>query len=217
MKWIFAPVHGVDERPQQGQAARWWPSLFTVPLAIAALASLPDGPATGIAIVATFILACVLRRRLIPAPKQHGREIHRVATCLSEHDLRRGCPTRTLARRIAAGAGRWARSSRAERRPREPASQRLLRARAADELATGNVNLSQRTEEQASTLEETAAAMEELSATVKQNAENCRAASKVAGSGDGRCAQGRADRAPWRSPPWTASRAARARSSTSSA
>jgi methyl-accepting chemotaxis protein len=42
------------------------------------------------------------------------------------------------------------------------------------------VNLSQRTEEQASTLEETAAAMEELATTVAQTAENCRDASKAA-------------------------------------
>ncbi len=46
-------------------------------------------------------------------------------------------------------------------------------------VARGHVNLSQRTEEQASTLEETAASMEELTATVKQNAEHCREASRA--------------------------------------
>jgi len=51
---------------------------------------------------------------------------------------------------------------------------------AADGLAATNVNLSQRSEEQASTLEETAAAMEELSATIKENAESCRSASELA-------------------------------------
>ena len=50
---------------------------------------------------------------------------------------------------------------------------------AADDLAAGNVNLSSRSEEQASTLEETAAAMEELSATIKENADSCRAASDL--------------------------------------
>jgi methyl-accepting chemotaxis protein len=44
---------------------------------------------------------------------------------------------------------------------------------AAHEIADGYANLSQRTESQASTLEETASGTEELSATVKQNAENC--------------------------------------------
>ncbi len=50
----------------------------------------------------------------------------------------------------------------------------------ANEIAAGNGNLSQRTEQQASTLEETASGMEELAATVKQNADNCKQASRVA-------------------------------------
>ncbi|MEQ1882410.1 MAG: methyl-accepting chemotaxis protein [Burkholderiales bacterium] len=49
--------------------------------------------------------------------------------------------------------------------------------RTAKEIAAGHVNLSRRTEEQASTLEETAAGMEELAATVQQNAQNCEVAS----------------------------------------
>jgi methyl-accepting chemotaxis protein len=51
---------------------------------------------------------------------------------------------------------------------------------AAHEIADGYGNLSQRTESQASTLEETASGTEELSATVKQNAENCRRADELA-------------------------------------
>ncbi|QBC32014.1 methyl-accepting chemotaxis protein [Pandoraea sp. XY-2] len=50
----------------------------------------------------------------------------------------------------------------------------------AHEIAEGNANLSQRTEAQASSLEQTAASMEELTAVVKQNAENARAASQLA-------------------------------------
>ncbi|HKQ29762.1 MAG TPA: methyl-accepting chemotaxis protein, partial [Burkholderiales bacterium] len=46
-------------------------------------------------------------------------------------------------------------------------------AHAAKEIAAGNINLSQRTEEQASTLEETASGMEQLSDQVKQNANSC--------------------------------------------
>jgi methyl-accepting chemotaxis protein len=45
-------------------------------------------------------------------------------------------------------------------------------ATAASQIAAGNTDLSQRTEEQAASLEETAASMEELTATVKQNADN---------------------------------------------
>jgi methyl-accepting chemotaxis protein len=48
------------------------------------------------------------------------------------------------------------------------------------QIAQGNLDLSQRTEEQASTLEETASQMEELTSTVTQNAENARLASQVA-------------------------------------
>jgi methyl-accepting chemotaxis protein len=55
---------------------------------------------------------------------------------------------------------------------------------AAGEIAAGHVNLSQRTEEQASTLEETASGMEELAATVKQNAESCDAASGLSRKAD---------------------------------
>ncbi len=50
----------------------------------------------------------------------------------------------------------------------------------AAEIAAGNSNLSQRTEQQASTLEETASGMEELSGTVNQNADNCKLASGLA-------------------------------------
>ena len=51
---------------------------------------------------------------------------------------------------------------------------------AAKEIAAGNTNLSQRTEEQASSLEETASSMEELTSTVKQNADNARQANQLA-------------------------------------
>ncbi|QSA99053.1 PAS domain-containing protein [Methylococcus sp. EFPC2] len=51
---------------------------------------------------------------------------------------------------------------------------------AAQEIAAGNADLSQRTEEQASSLEETASSMEELSSTVKQNADNAKQANQMA-------------------------------------
>lgn len=51
---------------------------------------------------------------------------------------------------------------------------------AAQQIAAGNSDLSQRTEEQASTLEETASSMEQLTATVKQNAENAKHANQLA-------------------------------------
>lgn len=51
---------------------------------------------------------------------------------------------------------------------------------AANEIASGNMDLSQRTEEQASSLEETAASMEEFASTVKQNSENAKQADQLA-------------------------------------
>ncbi|HEX7932936.1 MAG TPA: methyl-accepting chemotaxis protein [Paraburkholderia sp.] len=51
---------------------------------------------------------------------------------------------------------------------------------AVSEIATGNQDLSQRTEEQAAALQETASSMEELTSTVTHNADNARQASHVA-------------------------------------
>jgi len=56
---------------------------------------------------------------------------------------------------------------------------------AAQQVAAGNSNLSQRTEQQASSLQETASSMEELAETVKQNAEHADQASRLAqGTGE---------------------------------
>jgi methyl-accepting chemotaxis protein len=51
---------------------------------------------------------------------------------------------------------------------------------AAGEIAAGNNDLSQRTEQQAASLEETASSMEELTSTVRQNADNARQANQLA-------------------------------------
>ncbi len=51
---------------------------------------------------------------------------------------------------------------------------------ASREIAAGNIDLSSRTELQASSLEKTASAMEELTSTVKQNADNAREANLLA-------------------------------------
>jgi methyl-accepting chemotaxis protein len=55
-------------------------------------------------------------------------------------------------------------------------------ASASGQIATGNLDLSARTEEQASSLEETASSMEELTSTVQQNADNARQANGLATS-----------------------------------
>jgi len=51
---------------------------------------------------------------------------------------------------------------------------------ASSQIAAGNLDLSSRTEQQASSLEETASSMEELTSTVKQNADNARQANSLA-------------------------------------
>ena len=55
-------------------------------------------------------------------------------------------------------------------------------ATASREIAAGNLDLSSRTEMQASSLQETASSMEELTSTVKQNADSARQASTLAES-----------------------------------
>jgi methyl-accepting chemotaxis protein I, serine sensor receptor len=50
----------------------------------------------------------------------------------------------------------------------------------AREIAMGNTDLSQRTEQQAASLQETATSMDQLTSTVRQNAENARQASQLA-------------------------------------
>lgn len=51
---------------------------------------------------------------------------------------------------------------------------------ATGEIAAGNIDLSSRTEEQASSLQQTASSIEQLTATVKQNAENAHQANQLA-------------------------------------
>jgi methyl-accepting chemotaxis protein len=63
-------------------------------------------------------------------------------------------------------------------------------ATASAQIASGNMDLSARTEGQASSLEETAAAMEALTATVRQNADNARLADQLAQSASSVAADG---------------------------
>jgi len=63
-------------------------------------------------------------------------------------------------------------------------------SRAAQEVSAGNANLSERTEQQAGTLEETAAGMEELASTVRDNAAHCQRASGIASEAEGAARDG---------------------------
>lgn len=61
---------------------------------------------------------------------------------------------------------------------------------ASSQIAAGNIDLSARTEAQASSLEQTAASMEELTSTVTQNADNARLAHQFAQTASGIAAKG---------------------------
>jgi methyl-accepting chemotaxis protein len=63
-------------------------------------------------------------------------------------------------------------------------------ATASGQIASGNLDLSSRTEQQAGALEETAAAMEQLTSTVRQNAGNAQQASQLALSASAEAVQG---------------------------
>jgi methyl-accepting chemotaxis protein len=62
--------------------------------------------------------------------------------------------------------------------------------RGSKEIATGNANLQQRTEEQSASLEETASSMEEMTTTVKQNADNAGEANQLATAARDQAEQG---------------------------
>jgi methyl-accepting chemotaxis protein len=61
---------------------------------------------------------------------------------------------------------------------------------ASQQIAAGNLDLSARTEQQASSLEETASSMEELTSTVRQNADNARQANALAQTASGIATRG---------------------------
>lgn len=62
--------------------------------------------------------------------------------------------------------------------------------RATDEIASGNMDLSGRTESQASSLQQTAASMEQLNSTVRQSATNVEDADRLAGRASDIASQG---------------------------
>ncbi|QDZ26836.1 methyl-accepting chemotaxis protein [Noviherbaspirillum sp. UKPF54] len=63
-------------------------------------------------------------------------------------------------------------------------------ATASNQIASGNLDLSSRTEAQASALQQTASSMEELTSTVSQNADNARQANQLAASASGVASEG---------------------------
>ena len=190
MKWIFAPATAYFIRTRNSVKLPLLGLIFTVPLAIALALqpfqwlSLAGGLVAG---SYAFALYCGFAHYY---SSDHGWAVlATVAERLNERDLRaaQAMLTREEARRRL-GAGQFARIFNtlmdAHESLRALVSQAQSSAHAAqataDVLARGNIELSRRSEEQASTLEQTAAAMEELSSTVRENADSCREASGLA-------------------------------------
>jgi methyl-accepting chemotaxis protein len=192
MKLLFAPAVRLLMHQRNKVKMSLAGVVFCVPLAIAVFLRPAEWlSAPGIALVATFVLAWYYIGAMYLTSDESWALVHGVARRLAEHDLRGeldDAEVAALRRRL--GGGQFGQLFTALTDTHR--NLRLLVAQArtsagvarnsADALASGSVNLSQRTDDQASTLEETAAAMEELSTTVKQNADSCRTASKVAGN-----------------------------------
>lgn len=192
MNWLFAPLVAVLLRLKNGVKMPLAGVLFAVPLAL----SLHFRPETlmstaGYVVMGTFLLACYYLMCLYLSSKQSWGLINELAGRINRHDLRNADISDHEFSRLGGGQVGYLLNTLAE--AQDSLREVVLEARrsaeaantAADEMASGNVNLSQRTEEQASTLEETASGMEELASTVRQNAENCKLASDLAGNATG--------------------------------
>jgi methyl-accepting chemotaxis protein len=190
MNVLFSPVTRLMSGRNKAKQAVG-ATLFTLPLAIALVASPPGWNLASVAIGLAYLVALYYLAAVLFTTDAAWNDIKRVAELLGEHDLRSGrMPAETdLAANNRSGIGQMGKLFQALKTTHDSLTVLVGQAHrsadvargAAEELARGNVNLSQRTEDQAATLEETAAAMEQLSATVKQNAESCRTASKAAG------------------------------------
>ncbi|MGZ5041519.1 MAG: methyl-accepting chemotaxis protein [Usitatibacter sp.] len=191
MRWIFAPAMKRIIRLRNNVKLPLIAVLFTVPLAVALYAN-PHGWESGTLVVVglAYLLAWYVGFAHYYSADESWKILRLVAGRLNERDLRSatGMLSREeVQKRLGAGQFTSLYSTLAD--AHESLRELVMQARAsaeaaraaAEKVATGNVSLSRRTEDQAATLEETAAAMEELSATVKQNAESCRSASRAAG------------------------------------
>ncbi|HUW53739.1 MAG TPA: methyl-accepting chemotaxis protein [Rhodanobacter sp.] len=132
------------------------------------------GMLLGLAFVLT--LAILLSRSILRTLKYAGRIAHGIAEGKLGHDIQVKSDDelgqlleafRTMDERLSMIVGEVRHGSGAV-------------STAAQQIARGNDDLSQRTQEQASSLEETASSMEQMTSTVKQNAENASHANQLA-------------------------------------
>jgi methyl-accepting chemotaxis protein len=150
------------EAEKEGNAA------ITLTLVVAAIAA-------GVSVIQAFLITRTLARQLGGEPA----EVVRLATAIADGNLGIAFPTRPgdtksivavmehMSRRLAAVVGQVRQSSESI-------------ATGSVQIATGNADLSQRTEEQAYSLQKTAASMEELTSAVNANAETATRAKQLA-------------------------------------
>ena len=191
MKWLLAPAMAYVIRLPNSIKLPLIAILFTVPLCIAVATNPSQWMSwTGVAIAVTYAIAWYVGAAHYYSAGEAWKVVNSVASLLNQHDLRRSADVMSHAEvRLRLGEGQFTKLFRTLSDTHDSLRELVTQARAsaetardaAEEVAGGNVQLSQRTEDQASTLEETAAAMEELSATIRQNADSCKSASKAAG------------------------------------
>ena len=190
MKWLFAPAITVLMHRRNNVKFTLAGAFFCVPLAIALFAPPPAWDSvSGVALIVTFVLAWYYIGAMYLTSDESWRTVNTVASRLAQNDLRAiRDVTQAAAIRRRLGAGQFGKLYDALARTHEDLTDLAVQARrsaqaalgTAEMLAKGGAQLAERTEDQASTLEETAAAMEELSSTVGQTAQNCSEASKKA-------------------------------------
>ena len=190
MKWLFAPAITVLMHRRNNVKFTLAGVFFCVPIAVALWGAPPAwGSARGVALILGFIFAWYYIGAMYLTSDESWRTVNSVASLLAQNDLRSTRDTsQAAAIRRRLGSGQFGRLYDALASTHEHLSDLAMQARrsshaalsTADMLAKGGAQLAQRTEDQASTLEETAAAMEELSSTVGQTARNCGEASQKA-------------------------------------
>jgi methyl-accepting chemotaxis protein len=188
MDWIFKPAVAMYIRLTNIARFPIVGGFFMIPLAIAIYYAYADlTRAALIGIGATLLLALYFLGGLYFSSKYGWRHVNRLAKRIDEHDLSEIEDKGTTLRLLRGQFGQTCKTlNQALTSLREIVGQVAVSAEtirvAANEIAAGHVNLSQRTEEQAAALEETAAGMEELSGSAKLNAENCQQASGLSKS-----------------------------------
>jgi methyl-accepting chemotaxis protein len=192
MKWLLRPAMDRIIRYPNSRKLPLLAILYSIPLGIALAAAWTHlSAAMLVGIGVTYVFAWYVGAAHYYSSAESWAVVNTVASRLNERDLTelQGVLSRDEVRRRL-GAGQFTKLFNTLMDAHESLRDLVAQARssaavsheAAERIATGNRDVSQRSEEQASTLQETAAAMEQLSSTVRQNAESCKNASDLTAS-----------------------------------